>query len=124
MFNANNYGYNPQGRYVPQYMEQPQPTYMTQPQVQRPTLNGKIVDSLDVVRATDIGLSGETFFFPLTDNSAIITKQLSLDGTSKITVFKPVFLSAYLNNSALLCQFLKFRIFPKLQKVHSALFLQ
>lgn len=90
MFNANNYGYNPTGRYVPQYMEQPQPTYMPQPQLVKPTINGKQVDSLEVVRATDIGLSGETFYFPLTDNSAIITKQIGIDGTSKITIYKPI----------------------------------
>lgn len=90
MFNANNYGYNPQGRYVPQYMEQMQPTYVPQQPIQRPTLYGKQVDSLEVVKATDIGLSGDTYFFPLTDGSQIITKQLNLDGTSKITIYKPI----------------------------------
>lgn len=83
MYNSNNYGYTPQ--YIPRYMEQ---QYM--PQQTKPMISGKQVDSIDVVKATDIGLSGETFYFPLTDNSAIVSKQLNPDGTTKITIFKPV----------------------------------
>lgn len=83
MYNSNNYGYTPQ--YIPRYMEQ---QYM--PQQTKPMINGKQVDSIDVVKATDIGLSGETFYFPLTDNSAIVSKQLNPDGTSKLTIFKPI----------------------------------
>ena len=52
-------------------------------------LQGKVVDSLDVVKATDIPYDGSISYFPLTDNSAIITKQLQQDGTSKVIVYKP-----------------------------------
>ena len=38
----------------------------------------------------DISLDGSINYFPLTDNSAIVTKQLQTDGTSKIVVYKPV----------------------------------
>ena len=48
------------------------------------------MDSLDVVKATDVPFDGSISYFPLTDNSAIVTKQLQMDGTSKITVYKPV----------------------------------
>ena len=94
----NNYGYNP---YYPQQqrfqnVEQPnqQPimtTYQPPIQLAKPTtLLGKAVESIDVVKATDIPLDGSISYFPLTDNSAIITKQLLDNGSSKITIFKPV----------------------------------
>ena len=53
-------------------------------------LQGKTIDNIDVVKATDIPLDGSISYFPLADNSAIVTKQLQSDGTSKIIVFKPV----------------------------------
>lgn len=90
MYNANNYGYNPYGTYIPQRpIQQP-----IMPQVQtnvdaRPVLTGKQVDSIDVVKAMDIPMDGTVSYFPIADGSAIVTKQLQMDGTSRITVFKP-----------------------------------
>lgn len=52
-------------------------------------LQGKQVDSVEVVKATDVPFDGSVSYFPLTDGSAIVTKQLQMDGTSKIVVFKP-----------------------------------
>ena len=90
----NNYGYNPY--YQPRYNTMPQQP-MEQPiqQVfnsvqQRSFLNGKTVDSLEVVKAMDIPLDGSVSYFPLTDGTAIITKQLQMDGTSRTTIYKPV----------------------------------
>lgn len=34
-------------------------------------------------------MDGSISYFPLTDGSAVITKQLQMDGTSKITIYKP-----------------------------------
>ena len=53
-------------------------------------LMGKVVDSADIVKVTDIPLDGSTSYFPLVDGSAILTKKLQVDGTSKIVVYKPV----------------------------------
>lgn len=68
----------------------------TQPYIQ-PTINnnhigllGKSVESIDVVKAMDIPLDGSTSYFPLTDGSAIVTKKIQNDGTSKTVVYKPV----------------------------------
>lgn len=91
----NNYGYNPyfqQQRF--QNNEQNQQPMMTtyQPPIQltKPTtLLGKSVDNIDVVKAMDIPLDGSISYFPLTDGSAIVSKQLQNDGTSKIIVYKP-----------------------------------
>lgn len=95
----NNYSYNPyyQQRYnmQPQMMQQPvqieqQPFNTVQ---QRSTalnsLNGKVVESVDVVKAMDIPLDGSVSYFPIADGSAIVTKQLQMDGTSKTVVYKP-----------------------------------
>lgn len=90
MYNNYNPYYQPQ-RFQP--MQQPveqQPQFI-QPNFNKLTgLQGKQVDSLEVVKATDVPFDGSVSYFPLTDNSAIITKQLQTDGTSKIVVFKPI----------------------------------
>jgi len=85
--------YNPYGPYY-NYNLQSQQIPKQTPQVYKPqnttVLQGKVVDSLDVVRATDIPYDGSVSYFPLTDASAIITKQLQQDGTSKIVIYKPI----------------------------------
>ena len=54
------------------------------------SLLGRSVDSIDVVKAMDIPLDGSTSYFPLLDGSAIVTKKLTSDGTSRMVVYKPV----------------------------------
>lgn len=93
----NNYGYNP---YYPQQRFQGveqngqpaiMPTYQTPIQINKTSaLLGKSVDNIDVVKATDIPLDGSISYFPLTDGSAIVSKQLQMDGTSKMIIYKPV----------------------------------
>ncbi len=82
------------GSQTNQYVQPMPPTSMSAPSmpyVQQATpLLGKVVDSLDVVKATDIPLDGSTSYFPLTDGSAIITKKLQMDGTSKTIIYKPI----------------------------------
>ena len=91
----NNYGYNPyyQQHQKMQGIEQQQPmmTAYQQPiQLTKPScLLGKSVDNIDVVKATDIPLDGSISYFPLTDGSAIVTKQLQQDGTSKTVIYRP-----------------------------------
>jgi len=73
----------------PQTSQTQQPLAQNIPQYNQSVLQGKSVDSIDVVKATDVTLDGSVCYFPLIDGSAIITKQLQPDGTSKITVYKP-----------------------------------
>ena len=80
--------YGQQQTNMPQPMEMPT-AQQTIPQMARNRLNGKQVDSIEVVKATDISLDGSVNYFPLIDGSAIITKQLMKDGTSKITIYEP-----------------------------------
>lgn len=77
----------------PQFAQQPQQSYPQNPQSypQSPMgLQGKSVDSVDVVKAMDIPLDGSISYFPLTDGTAIVTKQLQADGTSKTVIYKPI----------------------------------
>ena len=89
-----NSGFNPNFRPIEQ--QYPQNNINVPPVQQQPlnalknTLQGKQVDSLEVVKATDVPFDGSITYFPLTDNSAIITKQLQMDGTSKIIIYKPI----------------------------------
>lgn len=95
------YGYTPQYGRNP-YIQQPSVTPQYQPQAidymgqiqntyQKPlALQGKTVDNIEVVKATDIPLDGSISYFPLVDGSAIVTKQLQADGTSRMVVYKPV----------------------------------
>ena len=95
------YGYTPQYGRNP-YIQQPIATPQYQPQstdyinqmqnaYQKPLgLQGKTVDNIEVVKATDIPLDGSISYFPLVDGSSIITKQLQADGTSRMVVYKPI----------------------------------
>ena len=88
MFGSYNpYYVQPQMGRMNQYTPPPQ-----QPMYNNPTtsLQGKTVDSLEVVKAMDIPLDGSVSYFPLIDGSAIITKQLQQDGESQTIIFKPV----------------------------------
>ena len=103
MFNYNGYNSYAQPqmpRYNPQY--QPYNNQQIQSQMQQPTmqnytpqavqiqgLQGKTVDSVDVVKAMDIPLDGSISYFPLVDGTAIVTKQLQQDGTSKTIIYRP-----------------------------------
>ena len=94
------YGYTPQYGRNP-YIQQPIATPQYQPQAtdymgqmqntyQKPLgLQGKTVDNIEVVKATDIPLDGSVSYFPLVDGSSIVTKQLMQDGTSRMIVYKP-----------------------------------
>lgn len=85
-----NYPYN----YANQYVPQPQPQqFISQPmapQTQQPqSLNGKIVDSEDVVKATEVPIGGYGIF-PKADLSEIYIKSWNNNGTTSIITFKPI----------------------------------
>lgn len=85
--------YNNYNPYYPNRFQAPvQPQFMDNiQQITKPVgLLGKSVDSVEVVKAMDIPLDGSISYFPLTDGTAIVTKQLRTDGTSKTIVYRPV----------------------------------
>lgn len=84
--------YYNQQKYQPMPMQpMSTPNYM-QPIVQPATPNsllGKAVESIEVVKAMDIPLDGSISYYPLTDGTAIVSKQLQTDGTSKMVIYRP-----------------------------------
>ena len=81
--------YNP---LQPQYdrLAQMQAQYNQPTFTQQPSLNGEIVDSVDVVRAKNVDMSGNPTFYPKSDMTEIYAKQLQADGTSRIITYKAV----------------------------------
>ena len=89
-----NNGFNPNFRPVEQQYPQ---NNINIPPMQQSALNmpknglqGKQVDSLEAAKAADVFLDGSIGYYALIDGSCIVTKQLQTDGTSKITIYKPV----------------------------------
>lgn len=94
---GNPYYFQPQNQRIQPMEQQNQPytsplqnPMQNSPLQNRQFLNGKSVDSIDVVKAMDIPLDGSVSYFPIADGSAIVTKQLQTDGTSKTIVYRPV----------------------------------
>ena len=82
--------YGQQQTNMPQPMELPQQTQnVPQMGLNRAFLNGKQVESIDIVKNLEIPLDGSISYFPLVNGTAIATKQLMQDGTSKITIYEP-----------------------------------
>lgn len=71
--------YNPYQYYAPYQQQYAKPI----------ALQGKLIDNIEAVKAVDIPLDGSTSYFPLADGSAIVSKQLKQDGTSRVIVYKP-----------------------------------
>ena len=87
----NNRMQQPEQQY-PQYTQPTQPTYPQNPQTYPQAslgLQGKLIDNAEVVKVTEIPMDGSISYFPLADGSAILTKQLQVDGTSKVVIYKP-----------------------------------
>lgn len=86
----------PQQPYVNPYLQrmenlqQFQQTLNSAPvQNQFPAL-GKIVESMDIVKVTDIPMDGNMYYFPKADGTEIYGKQFGMDGKTRILTFKPL----------------------------------
>lgn len=87
MYNPYNNQFYNQSMLQPRYPQPIEP----QPIIPKPMgLNGKVVDSIDTVKGMDINLDGSVSYFPLADGTKIITKQLNMDGSSKMVVYEQV----------------------------------
>lgn len=83
----NNYPYNNQ--YQPQTPYQSGNTGYNASFPGASALNGKIVDSADVVKATEVPIGGYGIF-PKADLSEIYIKSWNNNGTTSILTFKPI----------------------------------
>lgn len=87
-----NQQYAQQNAQQPQYQVQQQSAVQPLFSTVQPMSNlyGKVVESVEVAKAIDIPISNNTNYFPLADNSLIVTKRLNPNGTSNIVIFKPI----------------------------------
>ena len=97
MYNNPYFMYQPRMQPMEQNIQQPVQPIQPIPQSYIPTVQnshqgllGKQVESIDVVKATEVPFDGSVSYFPLSDGTSIITKKIQNDGTSKITIYKPV----------------------------------
>ena len=51
---------------------------------------GKVVESMDIVKVTDIPMDGNTYYFPKADGTEIYSKQFMPNGQTRILTFKPL----------------------------------
>lgn len=72
-----------------QFQQALQPQVQPQMQNQFATL-GKMVDSIDIVKATDIPMDGNAYYFPKADGSEVYMKRWLSNGTTETTVYKPI----------------------------------
>ena len=80
-----------------------------QPTNQIPAI-GKVVESMDIVKVTDIPMDGNTYYFPKADGTEIYSKQFMPNGQTRILTFKPL-LESEPNNLPLEEEKLKFDAF-------------
>ena len=71
---------------------------------------GKVVESMDIVKVTDIPMDGNTYYFPKADGTEIYSKQFMPNGQTRILTFKPI-LESEPNNSSPNEEKLKFEAF-------------
>lgn len=88
------YGYQPMQMDRIAQLQQFQQS-LQQPQMQMQTQGnfaplGKIVESIDIVKATDIPMDGNLYYFPKADGTEIYAKQWLSNGQTRILTFKPL----------------------------------
>lgn len=71
-----------------QYQQSISPTQMSGTSQFAPL--GKIVDSVDIVKATDIPMDGNPYYFPKADGSEVYMKRWLPNGTTETIAYKPI----------------------------------
>ena len=71
-----------------QFQQSLQPAQVSTPNQFVPL--GKMVESEDIVKATDIPMDGNMYYFPKADGSMIFSKQWLPNGTTRLIAFKPI----------------------------------
>lgn len=60
---------------------------------------GKIVESVDIVKATDIPMDGNMYYFPKADGTEVYMKRWLPNGTTEIVSYKPFVENVEASNS-------------------------
>lgn len=72
---------NPMGYFTPPMQQQIQ---------QQNQSNGKIVDSVEMVKFTDVPMDGNSYYFPKADGTEIYSKRWLSNGTTEINTYVKV----------------------------------
>lgn len=72
------------GYFTPQMQQQ---INQMQQQTQS-VLNGKIVESIDNVKLTDVPMDGNSYYFPKADGTEIYSKRWLANGSTEVCVYK------------------------------------
>ena len=83
----------PQYNYQQPQAERLSQLYQFQQNLQQPNQfvpMGKIVESIDIVKTTDIPMDGNIYYFPKADGTEIFAKQWMANGQTRILSFKPI----------------------------------
>ena len=73
---------------------------------------GKMVESIDIVKATDIPMDGNMYYFPKADGTEIYSKRWLSNGQTQILAFKPI-LNDEVDNSLTETEKMKFDTFTQ-----------
>lgn len=72
-----------------QFQQTIQPMATNQMPTQTYNPFGKVVESMDIVKVTDIPMDGNMYYFPQADGQAIYGKKFLPNGQTQILAFKP-----------------------------------
>lgn len=73
-----------------QFQQAIQPMVTNQMPTQTYNPFGKVVESMDIVKVTDIPMDGNMYYFPQADGQAIYGKKFLPNGQTQILAFKPI----------------------------------
>lgn len=78
---------NPQQQYMNMFTPQMQQQIQQQMPIQNNLSTGKIVDSVEAVKVTDIPMDGNAYYFPKADGTEVYSKRWLANGKTEITRF-------------------------------------
>ena len=79
---------NPQQQYMNYFQQMQQPMQQQLPINQLST--GKIVDSVEMVKVTDIPIDGNNYYFPKADGTEVYSKRWLANGSTEINTYVKV----------------------------------
>lgn len=78
---------NPQQQYMNMFTPQMQQQIQQQLPIQNNLSTGKIVDSIEAVKVTDIPMDGNAYYFPKADGTEVYAKRWLANGKTEIIRF-------------------------------------
>lgn len=78
---------NPQQQYMNYFQQMQQPQVMQQQLPINQLSTGKIVDSVEMVKVTDIPIDGNSYYFPKADGSEVYSKRWLPNGSTEINTY-------------------------------------